>query len=152
NFYMIAGAGGNIGVQVGDDGVVVVDTGTRANSDRVLAEVKKIANNKTIRFIINTSADADHVGGNEKISQVGRPLGGGGGGGGGFGATGAAIMARVEVLDRMSAAVDGKALYTTNFLPTSTFSHPQKNIYFNGEAIEMLDQPAAHTDGDLMVF
>src|SRR5258705_11226058 len=73
NFYMIAGAGGNVGVQVGDDGVVVVDSGSAANVDAVLAAIKKITT-APIRYVIDTSADADHVGGNEKISQAGETL------------------------------------------------------------------------------
>src|SRR5882672_1157881 len=73
NFYMIAGAGGNVGVQVGDDGVVVVDSGSAANADAVLAAIKKITT-APIRYVIDTNADADHVGGNEKLSQAGETL------------------------------------------------------------------------------
>ena len=73
NFYMIAGAGGNIGVQVGDDGVVVVDAGSAAKADAVVAAIKKITP-LPIRYVIDTSADADHVGGNEKISKAGQTL------------------------------------------------------------------------------
>ncbi len=71
NFYMIAGAGGNIAVQVGADGVVLVDTGSRANVEDVMTAVRKIASTP-IRFIVNTSADADHVGGNERLLQDGQ--------------------------------------------------------------------------------
>src|SRR5262245_23143100 len=63
NFYMIAGAGGNIGVQVGVDGVVVVDSGSTSKAEAVVAAIKKITN-RPIRYLINTSADADHIGGN----------------------------------------------------------------------------------------
>ncbi len=61
NFYMIAGAGGNIGVQIGSDGIVLVNAGSAPASDRVLAELKKLTD-LPIRYIINTAADADFVG------------------------------------------------------------------------------------------
>src|SRR3954471_21776998 len=67
NFYMIAGAGGNIGVQVGSDGIVLVNTGTAAATDQVLATLKKITDLPT-RYIINADAGADFVGGNEKLA------------------------------------------------------------------------------------
>ena len=62
NFYMIAGAGGNIAVQVGEDGVVVVDAGSAAKADAVVAAIKALWE-KPIRYVINTSSDPDHVGG-----------------------------------------------------------------------------------------
>lgn len=71
NFYMIAGGGGNIAVQIGPDGVLLVDTGAARMTDRVLAEIRKLSS-LPIRFIINSSADADHVGGNEKLAKAGR--------------------------------------------------------------------------------
>src|SRR5436190_20709721 len=71
NFYMIAGAGANIGVQVGDDGVVVVDSGAASRTDAVLVAIKKLSP-RPIRYVIDTSADADHVGGNERLSQSGQ--------------------------------------------------------------------------------
>src|SRR5207244_437278 len=73
DFYMIAGAGGNIALQLGPDGVLIVDTGTAAKADAVVAAIKKLTP-KSIRYIVNTSADADHVGGNEKISAAGEPV------------------------------------------------------------------------------
>src|SRR5262245_18525363 len=73
NFYMIAGAGANIGVQVGSNGAVVVDSGSGANVQAVIAAVKKIGP-YPIRYLINTSADADHVGGNEQLARAGETL------------------------------------------------------------------------------
>src|SRR5262245_20126904 len=70
NFFMIAGAGGNIGVQVGDDGVVVVDAGSAASAPAVVAAIKRITS-KPIRYIIDTRPDADHVGGNDTLSKAG---------------------------------------------------------------------------------
>src|ERR1700685_3108086 len=73
NFYMIAGAGGNIAVQTGPNGAVVVDAGTLAASDRVVAAIKKLTD-QPIRFIINTGPDADHVGGNGRLAKAGRSI------------------------------------------------------------------------------
>src|SRR5262245_10186040 len=70
NFFMIAGAGGNIGVQVGDDGVVVVDAGSTASAPAVIAAIRRITA-KPIRYVIDTGPDADHVGGNEVLSKAG---------------------------------------------------------------------------------
>jgi glyoxylase-like metal-dependent hydrolase (beta-lactamase superfamily II) len=67
NFYMIAGAGGNIGFQVGVDGVVVVDSASASNADAVVAAIKKVTT-QPIRYVINTSADPDHVGGNAALA------------------------------------------------------------------------------------
>src|SRR5579862_6184588 len=81
NFYMIAGAGGNIGFQVGMDGVVVVDSGSAAGADAVIAAIKKVTA-QPIRYVINTSADPDHVGGNAKVAKAGQTLFTGNGGAG----------------------------------------------------------------------
>jgi len=150
NFYMIAGAGGNVGVQVGDDGVVVVDSGAAANADAVLAAIRKISS-APIRYVIDTSADADHVGGNEKISQAGETLFTGRTIGlpSEFAGTAASVLATENVLTRMSAA---QPAYTAAALPTETFFYPRKYMFLNGEGIEVLHQPAAHTDGDAIVF
>src|ERR1700691_4105242 len=67
NLYMIAGAGGNIGVQIGADGVVLVDAGAKGTSTQVLAEIRKLTD-QPIRYIINTSVDADHAGGNADLA------------------------------------------------------------------------------------
>ncbi len=79
NFYMIAGAGGNIGFQVGVDGVVVVDSGSASSADAVVAAIKKVTA-QPIRYVINTSADPDHVGGNAKVAKAGQTLFTGNGG------------------------------------------------------------------------
>src|SRR5512138_2923813 len=64
--YMLVGAGGNVALQIGDDGVLLVDTGAAANADKIIAAVRELTN-KPIRYIINTNADPDHVGGNDAI-------------------------------------------------------------------------------------
>src|ERR1035438_5293498 len=94
NFYMIAGAGGNIGIQVGVDGVVVVDSGSASSADAVVAAIKKVTT-QPIRYLINTSADPDHVGGNAAIAKAGQTLftqGGGAGIGADFLGGGASIL------------------------------------------------------------
>ena len=76
SFYVIAGAGANIGVQVGEDGVVVVDAGSSAVSPDVLAAIRRLSP-KPIRYVIDTGPDADHVGGNEAFAKAGEKLFGG---------------------------------------------------------------------------
>src|SRR4029450_8668251 len=146
NFYMIAGAGGNIGVQVGEDGVVVVDSGSPAQADAVLAAIKRIKP-QPIRYVINTSADPDHVGGNAKLSQAGQTLFTGRTIGlpTEFAGTAASVLDTETALPRMSGAPPE---YPTAALPTETFFSPRKYMYLNGEGIEVLHEPAAHTDGD----
>ena len=73
NFFMIAGGGSNVGVQIGEDGVIVIDAGSSAKAADVLTAIQKLTP-KPIRYIIDTSADADHVGGNETISKAGQTL------------------------------------------------------------------------------
>lgn len=158
NFYMIAGAGGNIGVQTGEDGVVLIDAGSEAASDRVVAAVRKLAD-RPIRYIINTGADADHVGGNAKLAKAGRsifamgpePVGGE------FAKEmtngyAASILATENVLLRMSAATGTQSAFPNGAWPTETFREKRRYIYFNHEGVEILRQPAAHSDADSVVF
>ena len=150
--YMVAGAGGNIAVQVGDEGVLVVDTGAAGQSAKVLEAIEKLSPRR-LRFLINTSADADHTAGNDAIvKSVGfrgnRPatvVGGGGGNAGGANA-GALTVAHEGAMTRMvQAGISGEAL------PISTFFGLRKEFFSNGEGIQLLHQPAAHTDGDVVV-
>jgi glyoxylase-like metal-dependent hydrolase (beta-lactamase superfamily II) len=154
NFYMIAGAGGNVAFQIGEDGVVVVDTGSASNADAVIAAIKKVTA-KPIRYVINTSADPDHVGGNAIVAKAGQTLFTGNGGVGlaaNFLGGGASILSADQVLARMSGPSGKPSPYPIEAWPTETFSQPRKYMYLNGEGIEIFRQPAAHTDGDVMVF
>jgi glyoxylase-like metal-dependent hydrolase (beta-lactamase superfamily II) len=154
NFFMIAGAGGNIGVQIGEDGVVVIDTGLASRAAAVLAAIRRISPG-AIRYLINTNADPDHVGGNETIANAGQTLFGGftTGNAGVFGRGGASIIATEKVLERMSTPVGQEAApYPFAAWPTEAFYQPRKHLYLNGEGIEVLQQSAAHTDGDAIVF
>src|SRR5271170_5013401 len=154
NFYMIAGAGGNIGFQVGVDGVVVVDSGTSASADAVVAAIKKVTT-QPIRYVINTSADPDHVGGNAAVAKAGQTLFTGSGGAGlatNFLGGGASILSAEQVLTRMSGPSGKPSPFPIDAWPTETFDQRRKYMYLNGEGIEVFHQPAAHTDGDAIVF
>jgi glyoxylase-like metal-dependent hydrolase (beta-lactamase superfamily II) len=149
DFYMIAGAGANIAVQVGRDGVVVVDTGSATATDRVLSEIQKVTK-QPIRYIINTSADPDHVGGNERLSAAGQSIIPTGGLNSIASAGGrAVIFAEERVLARMSAPVGKQAAYPNGAWPTNSYSaslgESQKDVYLNGQAIQVFHQPAAAT-------
>ena len=157
NVFMIAGAGGNIAVQVGELGAVVVDTGSTPMAGRVLAEIKKLAK-LPVRYIIDTSADPDHVGGNEALAKTGLsliPTGGGIGAAVGNAVAnggGAGILATENVLARMSSPTGTVSPYPTAAWPSDTFSDDEKDTFLNGEGIQIFFQRAAHTDGDSMVF
>ena len=151
NFYMIAGAGGNIAVQIGPEGVVVVDSGTAAHAPAVVAAIRKLTDQQ-IRYIINTSADPDHVGGNEIIAKAGRALGAISPASAANGGA-AAIIASETVLDWMSTPdAAGKTPYPVAAWPTESYSRKQKTLYLNNEGIQVLQAPAAHSDGDSIVF
>jgi len=154
NFYMIAGAGGNVSFQVGQDGVVVVDSGSASSADAVVAAVKKVTT-QPIRYLINTSADPDHVGGNAAVAKAGQTLftqGGGAGIAADFLGGGASILSVEQVLSRMSGPSGQPSPFPVAAWPTETFNQPRKYMYLNGEGIEVFHQPAAHTDGDAIVF
>jgi len=150
NFYMIAGAGGNIGFQVGADGVVVVDSGSASSADAVVEAIMKVTP-QPIRYVINTSADPDHVGGNEAVAKAGKTLftQGGIGVNADFLGGAASILSVEQVLMRMSASA---SRYPIGAWPTETFNQSRKYMFLNGEGIEIFHQPAAHTDGDAIVF
>ena len=147
--YMIVGEGGNTTVQVGEHGVLVVDTKLATASDALLAAIRKISD-KPIRYIVNTHWHADHIGSNETIAKAGSTIAGGNVSGAIADAgEGAAVIAHENVLLRMSSQDPPPPFEAW---PTDTLFVPRKDLYFNGEAIEILHQPAAHTDGDSLVF
>jgi glyoxylase-like metal-dependent hydrolase (beta-lactamase superfamily II) len=150
NFYMIARPASNVGVQVGPDGVVVVNAGTQDASGELLSAIQKLAS-EPIRYIINTSADADLVGGNRTLSKAGLRLGAltvrGGRPPGPDDA--AFIMAHERALNRVRGLTPA---IPAEGWPSETFDDARKALSFNGEGIEILHLPAAHTDGDIVVF
>ena len=147
--YMIVGAGGNTTVQVGDDGVLVVDTKLATASDALLAAIKTISD-APIRYVVNTHWHPDHVGSNEAVAKSGSTIAGGNVSGAIADAgEGAAVIAHENVLVRMSGQETPPPF---DAWPTVTLFTPQKDVFFNGEAVQILHQPAAHTDGDSLVF
>ncbi len=153
NFYVLARAGGNIGVGIGSDGVLLVDAGSADMADKVLEAIGKLSG-QPIRYIINTGADPDHVGGNEKLAKAGQNLNGSGVGVS-FGTNdiGATILATEDVFKRMSLPPNKQiqAPYPVGAWPTETFFQEKKPLYLNDEGIEVIRQ-RAHSDGDAIVF
>jgi glyoxylase-like metal-dependent hydrolase (beta-lactamase superfamily II) len=141
--YMLVGAGGNITVQIGEEGVLLVDTGRRGVTDDVLKAIRAVTD-KPIRIIVNTSVDADHIGGNEPLAKIGRWLGGNAPGNFGLTVPGARVIAHERALFRMKDLPIGGQ-------PTETFT-TDKELFFNGEAIQLIYVPAANTDGNIIVF
>ena len=141
--WMLVGAGANITVQIGDEGVLLVDSGKRGVTEQVLAAIRaKI--DKPIRILINTSVDADHTGGNEVIAKAGKWLGGNAPGNFGLATTSARVIGHERMLFRMKDEPFGA-------WPTETFT-TDKEIFFNGEAIQLSHQPSALDDSNITVF
>ena len=152
NVHLIAGAGGNVTVQTGPQGVLVVDTGNAQFSEKVLAEIRKLSPNP-IRMIINTGVDPDHVGGNEVIQKAGISVIGGVVG---YNAQdiqrGAQILAHENAYNRMNGMTGGKSPWPQAAWPTDPYSTSPKRVFFNDEGIEVIHVPAAHSDSDSIVF
>ena len=148
NVYMLVGAGGNITAQVGKNGILLVNAGNGKLTDKVLAALKTLSD-QPIHYIINTSFDPDFTGGNESIAKLGAPVVGGNLGQSNHGA---AIVASENVLTRMSAPSGQKAPTPEGGWPGVTFFEGDKEIFFNSEPVVTMLAPAAHTDGDTIVF
>ncbi|MGB7217957.1 MAG: hypothetical protein WBD07_04025 [Vicinamibacterales bacterium] len=156
--YFIGGAGANIAMHVSEQGVLLVDAGAAAASDRVVAIIKQYGT-RPLRWIVNTSADLDNTGGNANVAKsvlrsAAADLAESGniGGAAGFASAAAGIIAHENVLNRMSAPTGQQASRPVDDWPTDTFFPAKKTFWYGGEAIEFLHQPAAHTDGDIMVW
>jgi glyoxylase-like metal-dependent hydrolase (beta-lactamase superfamily II) len=151
--YMLVGDGGNIAVQVGDQGVLVVDTGAGRLSDKVVAAIRTLSP-KPIQFIVNTSFHPDHTGGNSALRASGRDpsvIGS-------FfsiqfadAGRGATIIAHLNVQGRMSAPAGQPAPTPPDGWPSDTFVEGRRRKYHNGEAVEIWHRPNAATDGDSFV-
>jgi glyoxylase-like metal-dependent hydrolase (beta-lactamase superfamily II) len=165
NVYLIAGGKTNVAVQVGDDGVMLVDSATADISGQILKAVG-VLSKRPIEYIVNTTFDPDCFGGNGILSKAGRNpttnlagLAGPGsrvpqnqGGGGAPRQEGALIFAHENLLNRMSAPSGEKSALPFELWPSNTFFTNRKALTFNDEPIELVHIPAAYTDGDVMVF
>lgn len=127
--YYLEGAGGNVGVLIGDDGVFMVDDQFAPLSDKLVAAIRTISNGP-IRFLVNTHIHGDHNGGNEN-----------------FAALGVTIMAHDNVRARMA---NGESPRAMEGRPILTYGDAV-NLHFNGEDVALIKVPAAHTDGDTIV-
>jgi glyoxylase-like metal-dependent hydrolase (beta-lactamase superfamily II) len=142
--HLISGAGANITVQVGANGVLLVDTPVPAQATQVMAEVRKLSP-MALRYIIQTSVSTDSVGGTAAV------LGPTGGRALPFGFVGlnrASVIAHENVLNRLSADTP---VPPPASLPTTTYFQPTMDFY-NSEPIILYHQPAAHTDSDTVVL
>jgi len=147
NVYMFASDAGNVTVQVGEhrdnDGVLMVDTGSAQMANGILSELKKLTP-KPLRYVVNTSADMDHAGGNEIMSGTGTRTAEGRG----------PLAAEVEIYAQDSALIRlsaPEAHVPEKGLPTMTFER-LKDFTFNGEAVQIMSEAPAHTDGDSIVY
>ena len=142
NIYMLVGAGGNIAVSVGADGVFIVDDQYEPLTEKVIAAIREISD-KPIRFVINTHAHGDHVGGNENFAGMG-----------------ALIVAHDNTRKKMAEGGgnnltpdpdDRIAPAPPGALPVITFGE-QMSLHLNGEDVDIIHVGPAHTDGDAFVF
>ena len=140
NTYMLAGAGGNTTLQVGKDGVLVVDTQYAEMAPKILSEIRKLSD-KPIVWMVNTHIDQDHSGGNAALAKLGRVPG-----------PRPRIIAHENVLNRMTQRVPNQPPAPDEALPNDEYGTPQKDLFFNGEAVVIYHMPRAHTDGDSIVF
>lgn len=137
NLYTLEGQGGTIGVLTGPDGVFMVDTQFAPLSEKIAAAIKQISDGR-IRFVVNTHLHGDHTGGNENFAKMG-----------------AIILSRDQL--RMRLAKPGPTASGAPgvpappaALPTLTYNAPI-TVHMNGEAVQIIPVPLAHTDGDTMV-
>lgn len=149
NIYMLVGAGGNVTVQTGDDGILIVDTQYAEMSEKILNALREISDG-TLRYIINTHVHGDHVGGNVNLARSGATISGGNMRRDVSGQT-AAIIAHESVLLRLTTSPAEERIDADGW-PTSSYFEGKKDLYFNNEGIRIMHQPRAHTDGDSIVY
>jgi cyclase len=137
NVHMIVGAGSNIVVQVADDGVLIVDSGSAAQSGKALAAIKELAGAREIRWIVNTTSRADHIAGNEAFAKAGRTVNGN--------------LAGVIGHENANANMI-KAGVPDAARPYNTYFEEFRDFPFNGEPIVLYHDDAATTDGNTVVF
>ncbi len=140
--HVIFGDGGNITVQTGKDGVMLVDTGFAELAPKAMAQIHTLSDGP-IRWIVNTHVHTDHTGGNAEMAKlgmtresIGPPR----------------IVAHSNVLNRMTSPAPGEPKVDEANWPNDEYFQPTKDFYFNGEAVIVYHVPNAHTDGDSLVF
>jgi cyclase len=141
NIYLLAGAGGNTTVQVGPEGVLLVDTQFAPLAPKLMAAIRKLSPGP-VRYIINTHMHPDHVGGNAAIAKLA----------GSDPALPLKIIAQENVLNRLTATAPGQPPFPEEGLPIDEYGTPTKRLHFNGEAVILYHEPNAHTDGDSVVL
>ncbi len=151
NISVIQGAGANITVLAFPEGITLVDSGSAPMADKVLAAIRTLSS-QPIRYIINTSVTADHVGGNEKLAGTGSQITGGNVSGQ-VGTDGAEIIAHEHVLERMIARTVQPPV-PIRATPQTTYHTDQLKLstVYHGDGIQVFYMPAAHTDGDSVVY
>jgi cyclase len=142
NVHMLAGAGANTTVQIGSDGVLLVDTKYEQLAPQIVAAIRKLSE-KPVFWIVNTAIDADHIGGNDALPKLANAAS----------RQAVRIVAHENVVNRMSAAPRGaEPVVPDKLWPNDEYYLAQKDFSFNGEAVVVYHLPAAHTDGDSIVF
>ena len=145
NVYMLVGPQGNSALQVGYDGVLLVDPQMAELAPKIAERIQELTDSPVRYIIVNTHVHPDHTGGNQALANMGQEETG----------VRTEIIAHENVLIRMTAAPDESVPETQlspEGWPTEAYFTPHRDIHFNGEPIEILHQPSAHTDGDSLVF
>ncbi len=152
NIYMLVGGGANVTVQIGDEGVLLVDSGSPGQADNVVAAIRRLTR-KPLRYLIDTSPDGEHAGGNEGIVKAAGGLGGVVAGATGRPANvGIMTISTENASNRLMMGSADLPATSGDGIPISTFFTPKKDFYANGEPVVLLHEPDAHTDSDAMVF
>jgi len=149
--YMLVGAGANITVHAGDEEVLLVDAGLESMSEKVLQAVRRIST-KPLRYIVNTSEDEEHTGGNERLAAAGstipfRVATDPRVSDGRLGKDRASVISYLTVFHRMSAPTGQQAPRPEGAWPDNTYSTPQKKLFVNDEPILIMHFPST-TDGN----
>jgi glyoxylase-like metal-dependent hydrolase (beta-lactamase superfamily II) len=151
NVSMLQTPGGNITVLAFPDGITLVDSGPAGAVDKVIAAIRSLSP-QPVRYIINTSVDPGHVGGNDRLGSLGIQITGGNVAGQ-VGTDGAEIIAHENVLERMSARAI-KPPIPARAMPQTTYhiDSIKLSTLYHGDGIQVFHVPAAHTDGDSLVY
>jgi glyoxylase-like metal-dependent hydrolase (beta-lactamase superfamily II) len=154
NVHMLVGAGGNVTVHAGSDGILLVDSGLESMSARVIEAMRSISKGP-LRYIVNTTERPEHVGGNSAVAASGstipfRPPEDVRVSDGLRGKPKASVIAFLTTLERMSAPTGQKAPWPEDAWPDNTYSTPQKKLYFNDEPVVIMHVPG-NTDGNSIV-